>query len=141
MSAKDEKQMNAIAEAVAAGATLPAAFRRAGVSRIAGQALWARICARLGVPVAAGCEMSGVGGPLVAASNMSSVEETLDRIDGPVGDVLIDDERAAIARRIGNIAAACQREAVEGMVPLAIVEMRLMTLSDDVRAGIHGGAR
>lgn len=52
MSAKDEKQMNAIAEAVAAGATLPAAFRKAGVSGIAGKALWARICARLGVPVA-----------------------------------------------------------------------------------------
>jgi hypothetical protein len=52
MSAKDENRMNAIAEAVADGATLPAAFRRAGVSAIAGRALWARICARLGVPVA-----------------------------------------------------------------------------------------
>lgn len=52
MSAKDEDRMNAIAEAVANGATLPAAFRRAGVSGIAGRGLWARICARLGVPVA-----------------------------------------------------------------------------------------
>ena len=51
MSAKDEKQMDAIAEAVAAGATLPAAIRKAGVSGIAGRALWTRICARLGVPV------------------------------------------------------------------------------------------
>lgn len=51
MSAKDEDRMNAIAEAVANGATLPAAFRRAGVSGIAGRGLWARICARLGVPV------------------------------------------------------------------------------------------
>lgn len=52
MSAKDEQRMDAIAEAVANGATLPAAYRRAGVSSIAGQGLWARICARLGVPVA-----------------------------------------------------------------------------------------
>lgn len=51
MSAKDEKLMNAIADAVAVGATLPAAYRKAGVSSIAGQALWARICARLDVPV------------------------------------------------------------------------------------------
>lgn len=52
MSAADEKRMHAIAEAVANGLTLPAAFRRAGVSAIAGRALWARICARLNVPVA-----------------------------------------------------------------------------------------
>ena len=52
MSAREEKQMNAIADAVADGATLPAAYRKAGVSGIAGKALWARICARLGVPVA-----------------------------------------------------------------------------------------
>lgn len=52
MSAKDEQQMNVIAEAVANGATLPAAYRKAGVSSIAGYGLWARICARLGVPVA-----------------------------------------------------------------------------------------
>lgn len=52
MSAREEKQMDAIAEAVAAGATLPAAYRKAGVSAIGGMALWARICARLGVPVA-----------------------------------------------------------------------------------------
>lgn len=51
MSAKDEQRMDAIAEAVADGATLPAAYRRAGVSSIAGQGLWARICARLDVPV------------------------------------------------------------------------------------------
>lgn len=43
--------METIAEAVAKGATLPAAYRKAGVSAIAGRALWARICARLGVPV------------------------------------------------------------------------------------------
>lgn len=51
VSAKDETRMNAIAEAVAKGATLPAAYRKAGVSAIAGRALWSRICARLGVPV------------------------------------------------------------------------------------------
>lgn len=51
MSAKEDKQMDAIADAVADGATLPAAYRKAGVSGIAGMALWARICARLGVPV------------------------------------------------------------------------------------------
>lgn len=51
MSAKDDARMDAIAEAAANGATLPAAYRKAGVSSIAGQALWARICARLGVPV------------------------------------------------------------------------------------------
>lgn len=88
--------------------------------------------------------MSGVGGPLAAGTGLSTVEEEL----APFGDVVpdegalaIDDERAAIARRIGNIAAACQREAVGGMVPISIVEMRLVALSDDVRAGIHGGGR
>lgn len=92
--------------------------------------------------------MSGVGGPLAVASDMLSVDEAIERFGGPVVDVLIDesaiaidDERAAIARRIGNIAAACQREAVGGMVPLSIVEMRLVALSDDVRAGIHGRSR
>ena len=52
MSAKDEARMDAIAEAVANGATLPAAYRKAGVSSFAGAGLWARICARLGLPVA-----------------------------------------------------------------------------------------
>lgn len=52
MSAKDEARMDAIAEAVANGATLPAAYRKAGVSSFAGAALWARICARLGLSVA-----------------------------------------------------------------------------------------
>lgn len=51
MSARDEQRMDAIAEAVANGATLPAAYRKAGVSAFAGMGLWARICARLGVPV------------------------------------------------------------------------------------------
>lgn len=52
MSKKDEERMDAIAQAVADGATLPAAYRKAGVSAVAGMGLWARICARLGVPVA-----------------------------------------------------------------------------------------
>lgn len=43
--------MDRIADAVADGASLPAAFRAANVSRFGGFALWARICARLGVPV------------------------------------------------------------------------------------------
>lgn len=91
--------------------------------------------------------MSGVGGPLAAAAGLLTVDEALTAFGGPVDDALVDEsalaieaERAAIARRIGNIAAACQREAEGGMVPISIVEMRLVTLSDDVRAGIHGGA-
>lgn len=51
MSRREEQQMDMIAEAVADGATLPAAYRKAGVSAFAGAGLWARICARLGVPV------------------------------------------------------------------------------------------
>ena len=92
--------------------------------------------------------MSGVGGPLPLSGDLLSVDDELAAFGGPVGDaraieadLAIDAERAAIARRIGNIAAACQREAVEGMIPLSIVEMRLVTLSDDVRVGIHGVAR
>jgi hypothetical protein len=78
--------------------------------------------------------MSGVGGPLAVALESLTVDDLL--IDE--SSLAIDAERVAIARRIGRIAAACQREAVEGTVPLSIVEMRLVTLSDDVRAGIHG---
>lgn len=51
MSAREEQQMDVIAEAVAGGASLAAAYRKAGVSPFAGMGLWARICARLGVPV------------------------------------------------------------------------------------------
>lgn len=51
MSKVDEQRMDAIAEAVASGATLPAAYRKAGVSNLAGAGYWARVCARLGVPV------------------------------------------------------------------------------------------
>lgn len=93
--------------------------------------------------------MSGVGGPLpVGNDDLLTVDEALAAFGGPVDDALpdegalaVDAERAAIARRIGNIAAACQREAVEGVIPISVVEMRLVALSDDVRAGIHGGAR
>jgi hypothetical protein len=81
--------------------------------------------------------MSGVSGPLAVALESLTVDDLL--IDE--SSLAIDAERVAIARRIGRIAAACQREAVEGTVPLSIVEMRLVTLSDDVRAGIHGGSR
>lgn len=89
--------------------------------------------------------MSGVGGPLAVGNDaLLTVGEELECFD----ELLVDEsvlaaeaERAGIARRIGNIAAALQREAVEGMVPLSLVELRLVVLSDDVRAGIHGGAR
>lgn len=92
--------------------------------------------------------MSGVGGPLpVSNSDLLTVGEALECFGGPV-DALVDEsalaieaERASIARRIGAIVAACQREAREGMIPLSVVEMRMVTLSDDVRAGIHGGSR
>lgn len=97
--------------------------------------------------------MSGFGGPLSSTPGDMPIDEALECFGGVVVDELGDDavpdeamlaaeaERASIARRIGAIAAACQRESVEGMVPLSIVEMRLVTLSDDVRAGIHGGGR
>jgi len=98
--------------------------------------------------------VSGVGGPLpVGNSDLLTVGEALECFGGVVVDGIGDDalpdegtlaaeaERAAIARRIGNIVAACQREAVEGVIPISVVEMRLVALSDDVRAGIHGGSR
>lgn len=92
--------------------------------------------------------MSGFGGPLSSTPGGVPVDEALACFGGVIDDAVPDEamlateaERAGIARRIGAIAAACQREAVEGMVPLSIIEMRLVTLSDDVRAGIHGGGR
>lgn len=48
MSGSDEVLMDQIAEAVANGATLAAAGRRAGVSSMKRDTLWMRICARLG---------------------------------------------------------------------------------------------
>lgn len=78
--------------------------------------------------------MSGVGGPLRSGGDDALLDEVTLAVDAS------EAERAAIVRRIGKIAAAFQREASEGMVPLAMVEVRLVALSDDVRAGIHGGA-
>ncbi|MFN7028409.1 MAG: hypothetical protein ACK4PC_03490 [Sphingopyxis sp.] len=60
------------------------------------------------------------------------------------GDVCADlaaSERHGIARRIGAIVARFQREAQEGQVSIASVELCLVVLADDVRAGIHGGER
>lgn len=78
--------------------------------------------------------MSGVGGPL-SSGDAALRDERSTAVDAS------EAERAAIARRIGAIAAACQREAREGMVQLSLVEVRLVALADDVRAGIHGGSR
>lgn len=44
----DQRDMDAIAEAVSRGKSLSAAAKAAGVSIFRAQALWARICARLG---------------------------------------------------------------------------------------------
>lgn len=60
---------------------------------------------------------------------------------GAAADVCADlaaSERHGIARRIGAIVAGFQREAREGMVSMEAVELRLVVLADDVRAGIHG---
>lgn len=46
---KDERDMDALAEAVSAGKSIGAAARKAGMSKFRGDFLWARICARLGV--------------------------------------------------------------------------------------------
>lgn len=45
---KDEDAMNLLAEHVANGKTLGQAARAANISLFRAQALWARICARLG---------------------------------------------------------------------------------------------
>lgn len=70
--------------------------------------------------------MSGEGGPLAATP--AAFDVCAD---------LAGSERHAIARRIGATVAAFQREASEGRVDVAMVELRLASLADDVRAGLH----